>query len=218
MSHSRRDFLVRTTCATLGAAAFQGTVRQFGLANLLATPSSTVTGNDRALVCVFLNGGSDSNNMIIPTDSYYTSYASQRPTIAIPQGSVLSLATPPASLGGRTFGFHPNMPELVNLYNINRLAVVNNVGPLVEPITQAEYMANSKTKPYALFSHSDQVQAWQSGRSDIKISTGWGGRSADAVATCNAAGNGFPTITSIAGSSTRSEEHTSELQSLRHLV
>jgi uncharacterized protein (DUF1501 family) len=202
MSHSRRDFLVRTTCAALGAAAFQGTVRQFGLANLLATPGSTVTGNYRALVCVFLNGGSDSNNMIIPNDSFYTSYASQRPTIAIPQGSVLGLNNPPASLGGRTFGFHPNMPELVNLYNINRLAVVNNVGPLVEPITQAEYIANTKTKPYALFSHSDQVQAWQSGRSDIKISTGWGGRSADAVATCNAASNGFPTITSIAGSST----------------
>src|SRR5262249_49946420 len=55
---------------------------------------------------------------------------------------------------------------------------------------------------YALFSHSDQVQAWESGRSDIKISTGWGGRAADAVATCNAAGGGFPTVTSISGSST----------------
>lgn len=202
MSHSRRDFLVRTTCAALGAAAFQGTVRQFGLANLFATPPDSVTGNYRALVCVFLNGGSDSNNLIIPTDSYYTSYATPRPTIAIPQGSVLPLAAPPASLGGRTFGFHPNMPEMVSLYNTNKLAVVTNVGPLVMPMSQAEYMAGSKPKPYALFSHSDQVQAWQSGRSDIKISTGWGGRSADAVATCNAAGNGFPTITSIAGSST----------------
>jgi uncharacterized protein (DUF1501 family) len=201
MSHSRRDFLVRTTCAALGAAAFQGTIRQFGLANLLATPNN-VTGSYRALVCVFLNGGSDSNNVVIPTDSFYTSYASQRPTIAIPQGSILSFANPPASMGGRTFGLHPNMPELVSLYNANKLAVVSNVGPLVAPMTQAEYLNHSVPKPYALFSHSDQIQAWQSGRSDIKISTGWGGRAADAVSTCNASGGGFPTITSISGSST----------------
>jgi uncharacterized protein (DUF1501 family) len=204
MSHSRRDFLVRTTCATLGIAAFQGTFQKLGLMNALATPNS-VTSNYRALVCVFLAGGNDGNNMVIPTDSYYTSYATPRPTIAIgpagTSGGVLPLGAPPASLGGRTFGFHPNMPELVSLYDAGKLAVINNVGPLVHPMTQAEYMSNSVPKPYALFSHSDQVQAWQSGRADIKISTGWGGRSADAVATCNA-GAGFPTITSISGSST----------------
>ncbi|HTR02471.1 MAG TPA: DUF1501 domain-containing protein [Thermoanaerobaculia bacterium] len=213
MSHSRRDFLVRTTCAALGASALQGTIRKFGLVNLLATPNS-VTGNYRALVCIYLNGGSDSNNMVIPTDGNYSSYQSQRPTIAIPQGSILPLGASPASLPGRTFGFHPNMgdyqtpnagpvyPGPVSLYNASKLAVVSNVGPLVAPMSQAQYMGNSVPKPYALFSHSDQVQAWESGRSDIKISTGWGGRAADAVATCNAAGGGFPTVTSISGSST----------------
>jgi uncharacterized protein (DUF1501 family) len=202
MSHSRRDFLVRTTCATLGAAAFQGTVRQFGLANLLATPNA-VTPNYRALVCVYLNGGSDSNNMIIPTDpTNYNMYAAGRPGLNIPLSSVLPFANGPASTPGQTFGLHPNMPELVSLYNQNKLAVVTNVGPLVTQMSQAQYMGNSKPKPYALFSHSDQVQAWQSGRSDIKISTGWGGRAADAVVDCNASGGGFPTITSIAGSST----------------
>jgi uncharacterized protein (DUF1501 family) len=201
MSQSRRDFLVRTTCAALGAAAFQGAIRQFGLANLLATPNN-VTGGYRALVCVFLNGGNDANNMVIPTDGFYGSYSSQRPTIAIPQGSVLPFAGPPASMGGRTFGLHPNMPELVGLFNSNKLAVVTNVGPLVAPLIQAEYLNHSVPRPYALFSHSDQIQAWQSGRSDIKISTGWGGRAADAVATCNGPSGGFPTITSISGSST----------------
>ncbi len=200
MSHSRRDFLVRTTCAALGAAALQGTVRKLGLANLLATPNS-VSGNYRALVCVFLQGGNDSNNMVIPTDSFYTSYASQRPTLAIPAGNIAAFANPPASLGGRTFGLHPNMPELKALYDANKMAVVTNVGPLVMPISQTEYVGNTKPKPYALFSHSDQVQAWQSGRADIKISTGWGGRASDAVATCNA-GSGFPTITSISGQQT----------------
>ena len=201
MSHSRRDFLFRTTCAALGATALQGTVRKFGLANLLATPPNGVSGNYRALVCVFLQGGNDSNNMVIPTDSYYTSYANQRPTVSIPLGNVLPLANPPASLGGRTFGFHPNMPEMVSLYNANKMAVVTNVGPLVVPMSQSEFINNTKPRPYALFSHSDQVNAWESGRADIKISTGWGGRTADAVSTCNAA-SGFPTITSIAGQST----------------
>src|SRR5262245_62035993 len=63
-------------------------------------------------------------------------------------------------------------------------------------------MSGTVPKPDALFSHSDQVQAFQSGRADIKTATGWGGRAADAVATCNAAAGGFPTITSISGAST----------------
>ena len=123
------------------------------------------------------------------------------PNAGSPNG-VLAFNASPASTPGQTFGIHPNMPEIKGLYDSGKLAVVTNVGPLVEPLKQSEYMGNSKPKPYALFSHSDQVQAWESGRSDIKISTGWGGRSADAVVDCNAAGGGFPTITSIAGSST----------------
>jgi len=203
MSHSRRDFLVRTTCATLSAVAFQSTVRKFGLANLLAA-ENTITPNYRALVCVFLNGGNDCNNMVIPTDATgYNNYFSVRngPGLAIPQANILPINNPP-SMGGLTFGLHPNMPEIQSLFNTNKLAVVTNVGPLVEPMTQAEYMNNSKHKPYALFSHSDQIQAFQSGRSDIKIATGWGGRAADAIADCNAASAGFPTITSISGAST----------------
>jgi len=204
MEQSRRDFLVRTTCAAMGAAAFQGTIRQFGLANLLAT-QNTITGNYRALVCVLLNGGNDANNMVLPTDATaYGAYSAARSSagLAIAQGSILPINTPVNTLPGQTFGLHPNMPELAALYNQNKMAVVSNVGPLVAPMTQAQYMANTVPKPYALFSHSDQVQAWQSGRSDIKIPTGWGGRSADAVATCNGGGGGFPTITSISGSST----------------
>ena len=95
MSQSRRDFLVRTTCAALGASAIQGTVRQWGLANLLATPN-TITPNYRALVCVFLNGGADGNNMVIPTGAAdHAAYTAARPTIAIPQASILPINNPP---------------------------------------------------------------------------------------------------------------------------
>jgi uncharacterized protein (DUF1501 family) len=201
---SRRDFLVRTTCAALSASAIQSTVRQWGLANLLATPNgpNTLSPNYRALVCVFLNGGSDTNNMIIPLDGgHYATYQAARPTLAIPQGNILPMNNPP-SMGGQSFGWHPNLAALRDLYNANKLAVVTNVGPLVVPTTQAQYIANSVPKPYALFSHSDQIQAQQTGRADIKIGTGWGGRAADAVEACNSAGGGYPTITSISGSST----------------
>jgi uncharacterized protein (DUF1501 family) len=201
MTHSRRDFLVRTTCAALGAAAFQGTVRQFGLANLFATQAS-ITGNYRALVCVFLNGGNDANNMVIPNDAPgYAAYSAARASsgLAIAQGNLLPINNPP-SMGGAAFALHPSMPELQSLFNQNRLAIACNVGPLVHPMTQAEYINNSVPKPFALFSHSDQVQCWQTARADIKVGTGWGGRAADATVSCNAPG--FPTVTSISGAST----------------
>ena len=203
MSHNRRDFLVRTTCAALGAAAFQSTVRQFGLANLLAVDAPNCTGGYKALVCVFLNGGNDGNNMVIPYDTpYYTPYATTRGGLAISQASLLATKlNNPASMGGRQFAFHPNMPEMRTLFNPNKLAVVTNVGPLVDFMSQAQYMDGSVPKPFSLFSHSDQVQAQQTSRADIKVATGWGGRMVDSVVSCNA-GASFPTMTSISGSTT----------------
>jgi uncharacterized protein (DUF1501 family) len=206
MSHSRRDFLVRSTCAALGAAAFQSTIKQFGLANLLAVDgvkdspqSPNCTGGYKALVCIFLNGGNDGNNMVIPYDgTYYPAYAATRGALAIPQSTLVPMNNPP-SMGGRQFAFHPNMPELTSLFNQNRLAVVSNVGPLVVPTSQADYISGAVPKPFSLFSHSDQVQAQQTSRADSKVATGWGGRVVDSVLPCNA-GSNFPTLTSISGS------------------
>lgn len=200
LTQSRREFLIRTTCAGLSAAVAQASLRKLGLMNLYAKPSSP--SDYRALVCVFLNGGNDSNNMVVPRDSFWnTQYAVARPGssgLQLPVASLVPINNP-ASLGGRSFGFHPSMPELATLYNANRLAVVSNVGPLVVPVNQGNI--DSKPTPYSLFSHSDQIECWQSGRSDERISTGWGGRSTDATLTCNG-GSGFPTITSIAGATT----------------
>jgi uncharacterized protein (DUF1501 family) len=110
----------------------------------------------------------------------------------------VALNNPPA-LGGRAFGLHPSLPELAALYNVNKLAVVSNVGPLVVPVTQANI--DSKPTPYSLFSHSDQIDCWQTGRADQRIATGWGGRTTDVTLNCNG-GSGFPTVTTIAGAST----------------
>jgi uncharacterized protein (DUF1501 family) len=204
MTQSRRDFLVRTTCAAMSAAAAQASLQKLGLMNLYARPSAP---NDyRAMVCIFLDGGNDSNNMVVPTDAYYSGqYALARPAnsgIQIPNvglpGGLVSVGAP-ASLGGRTFGFHPSLAELAALYGQNKLGVVSNVGPLVEPVTQANI--DSKQTPYSLFSHSDQIDCWQTGRADQRIATGWGGRAADVTINCNA-GSGFPTVTTISGAST----------------
>ncbi len=208
MKQSRREFLIRTTCAGLSAAAAQASLRKLGLMNLYARPQAPT--DYRALVCIFMDGGNDSNNMVVPRDSYYTNqYAIARPPasgLQIPLGSLLPVNNPP-SLGGRTFGFHPSLgddpvtfyPGLASLYNAGKLGVVSNVGPLVVPVTQANI--DSLPTPYSLFSHSDQIDAWQSGRADQRIATGWGGRSADATIDCNG-GSGFPTVTTIAGAST----------------
>jgi uncharacterized protein (DUF1501 family) len=199
MNQTRRDFLVRTGCAALSAAAFQAGFKQFGLINAYAQAQTNAPSDYKALVCIFLNGGNDSNNMVVPTGAGYTPYAAVRQSagLAIPQASLLGPLAP-ASLPGQTFGLHPNMPELLALWTQQKMAIVPNVGPLVQPISRTQYRSGIG-RPYQLFSHSDQVQQWQTSRSDIRTQVGWGGRTADKVAFLNGAIS-FPVITSVTGS------------------
>ncbi len=195
MGQSRREFLRRTSCAALGMAAFQAGVDKFGLMSALAQRPGVT--DYRALVCVFLDGGNDGNNMIVPLDTAgYASYASIRsnPGLAIPQASLLPIS--PRSIG-RPFGFHPSLPELHALWNQQKLAVVANVGPLLQPLTQSQYRSGAP-RPPALFSHSDQMALWQSPRSDTNSLYGWGGRTGDLAAAFNS-GSTFPMVASIAG-------------------
>jgi len=194
MRVTRREFLLHTGHAclgyALGAAAFVAGVDRFGLINAFAQ------GNDyRALVCVFLAGGNDGNNAVIPaTTSEYAAYANVRSAsgLAIPLDSLLQIT--PASIGSE-FGLHPSLARLHELWNSRRLAVVANVGPLVYPLTRERYQAGAE-RPYQLFSHSDQIAQWQSAIADRISSTGWGGRTADAFAQH---ASGFPMITALSG-------------------
>ena len=195
MDHSRRDFLIRTGCAALGAAAFSSGVRHFGLMSALA--GQLAPTDYRALVCIFLMGGNDGNNTIVPLDTTgYNAYSAVRNAsgLAQPQGTLLSI-TPPSL--GTPFGLHPSLPELQTLWNQQKLAVVANVGPLVQPLTRAQYQSGAP-KPYQLFSHSDQVTQWQTSRSDLQTQVGWGGRTADFTAALNN-GSAFPIVTSVGG-------------------
>ena len=195
MDQSRREFFKRTGCAALGMAALNAGLHKFGLISALAEETSVT--NSRALVCVFMFGGNDSNNMIIPLDTAgWTNYTNARstPGLALSQASLLKIKPPSI---GTNFGLHPNLPGLFNLWKLGKLAVVANVGPMVQPISQAQYKSGVG-RPYQLFSHSDQVAQWQNSRADKTFNIGWGGRVGDFAKSFNT-GSNFPIVTSIAG-------------------
>lgn len=179
---TRRSLLRRSACG-MGAVAISSTIRDLRLINsvLAADPPADY----KALVCLFLSGGNDSNNWIVPTDTAsFDQYTAIRGNLALPSSSLLPIystgITPYQDADGHTYGFHPNCQELQTLFGEDKLAVVMNVGTLVRPITRAEYLSNATgTKPPQLFSHSDQVTQWQTSIPDQPPSTGWGGRTAD---------------------------------------
>jgi uncharacterized protein (DUF1501 family) len=188
--HTRRDILRLTCCSAAGASLLTG-LSKLGLVSALAQG----TTGYKALVCIFLFGGNDSNNVLVPTDSRYTQYLQARSVLALPQSQLL-----PLQINGQsTYGLHPNMPEMQGYFNNQKaLAVVANVGTLVQPTTQATYRAFTNL-PENLFSHSDQQDQWQSAQLAGTPVSGWAGRVADNVQTFNAAAQ-FPPILSISGS------------------
>ncbi|MGA9025207.1 MAG: DUF1501 domain-containing protein [Steroidobacteraceae bacterium] len=171
----RRGFLKHA-----GALAGTAALGQMGV---LASRAATA-GDYQALVCIFLYGGNDTNNMVVPIDSAgYANYAQIRSTIALPQAQLLPLAE---AGGVLRYGFHPALPGLQSLWNAGNLAVVANVGTLVQPLTRSQYLQSSSIKPDTLFSHIDQQHQWQSSISNTSSSsTGWGGRLADQLAGLN---------------------------------
>jgi len=191
MANTRRDFL-RTSACALGGMALASSLDTFGVVHAL-TPQAAP--DYRALVCVFLNGGNDGNNMFLDLNQY-SQYSTARSTaqLAIPQASFLSVAP----VSGGSFGFHPNMPEMQTLFNQGRLAVLCNNGPLVEPLTRTTYQNGTGKKPLQLFSHSDQVGLYQTAIANSVSQTGWGGRLADKTLGLNGAAT-FPSNVSIAG-------------------
>ena len=191
MANTRRDFL-RTSACALGGMALASSLDTFGVVHAL-TPQAAP--DYRALVCVFLNGGNDGNNMFLDLNQY-GQYSTARNTaqLAIPQANFL----PVAPVSGGSFGFHPNMPEMQSLFNQGKLAVLCNNGPLVEPLTRTTYQNGTGKKPLQLFSHSDQVGLYQTAIANSVSQTGWGGRLADKTLGLNGAST-FPSNISIAG-------------------
>ena len=188
--HTRRSFIRQGICAALGTAAMTNAIRDLRFINSAVAQSVGSITDYKALICIFLQGGNDSNNLIIPTiPAEWQNYATIRtPVLAIPNtdgGPATALALNDLTQDGHTYGIHPAAPELQSLFNNGTLAVVFNVGTLVYPVTKAQYLANSVALPPQLFSHADQQVQWQTSIPDRPPTTGWGGRCADLLDTYN---------------------------------
>ena len=193
---SRRKFL-GACCASVTATGMLSALAQLRLIGAVASPengplaapgiAAAPQPDFKALVCLFLAGGNDANNLIVPTDNAtYAAYALGRGALALPQASLLGIT--PRTSDGRTWGLHPSLginPDgtgnggLKGLFDQGKLAVLANVGTLAYPLSQAQYNSGSVPKPLQLFSHNDQQVEWQSSITDKAFTTGWGGRLAD---------------------------------------
>jgi uncharacterized protein (DUF1501 family) len=191
---SRRSFLRNAM-----ALSSIGLASRLDLINLIASAAAQTAGSSdyKALVCVFMFGGNDGNNTIIPLDTAgYASYSKVRTPasgIQLAQSSLLPIQ--PVNVG-TPYGLHPSLGELQTLFGQRKMAILANVGTLTQPTTQAQY--NAGLRPYSLYSHADQQAQWQSSISTGQSATGWGGRAADQVAPMNT-GTGFPVVTSLDG-------------------
>ena len=194
MAQTRRDFL-RTSACALGGVALASSLDTFRAVQAL-TPQAA--SDYRALVCVFLNGGNDGNNMLVDLNQL-TVYNNARSLdqLALSQSGPTPLLTISPTTGG-SYGLHPNLPEMQTLFNQGKLAILCNNGPLVEPLTRTTYQNGTGKKPLQLFSHSDQVSLFQTAIANVASQTGWGGRLADKTASLNGAAT-FPNNVSITG-------------------
>ncbi len=188
---NRRKFLQSTlgfAGSTAGLTALQlGFVRQ----------ASAMSFDDyKALVCILLAGGNDSYNMVVPIDAdQFGEYQAIRSDLALSRTELLPLN---GTAGGRSHALHPGMPEVRDLYNNGELAVVANVGPLVDYVNAADVEAGAPI-PLGVFSHADQIQTWQTAVPYERIARGWGGRLADIMQEVNPA-NGISMNISLSGS------------------
>ncbi|MBB6429834.1 DUF1501 domain-containing protein [Algisphaera agarilytica] len=177
---SRRSLLRRGSCAALGLA---------GLGSQLLTTRSLAAALDqesfddyRALVCVFLFGGNDNGNTLIPLsggDQSYRDYAKARGNLAIPSRYLKPMAIKPDNAGGQTFALHPALKGFQQRFKEGNAAVVANVGTLLQPTTLRDYRRGAAHVPQELFAHERQAEQWQLSRPDARDGLGWGGRLAD---------------------------------------
>lgn len=179
---SRRNFLGQASCAGVTAIPVINTILNLKLAGSLAA-AEPGPGEYRALVCVFLQGGCDTFNVLVPrSNTEYNEYAAVRQNLKLTQESLLPIN--PITPVSPQFGLHAALPEIQTLFEAGDAAFVANVGTLVEPVTKVQYYAGAGL-PLGLFSHSDQQEQWQTSTPDLRSAVGWAGRMADLLKELN---------------------------------
>ena len=154
---NRREFLKRSASAAAVSSAFAHVP---GMAWSQGMGTSAPFPDYKALVCVFMFGGNDSYNMVVPrSNAEYAVYANSRQNMAVAQQDLLPIN--PLTSDGVDYGLHPSMGSIQTLFEQNRAAFINNVGPLVEPTTKNDFFSQSVLLPPQLFSHNDQQDQWQ---------------------------------------------------------
>ena len=191
MDASRRAFLKRASAVSMAGAAAPFVM---DLAAIGEAAAATAT-DYKALVCVFLYGGNDYANTLVPYDNtQYGVYAAQRPGLNYSQAALAPTVLNPsiALPNGAQYALAPELAKLLPIFNAGKMAVMLNVGTLIQPTTKAQYQANNVPLPPKLLSHNDQQSYWQSSKPEGATS-GWGGRIGDLLQ----AGNGTSTLTCI---------------------
>lgn len=183
----RRQFLKSLGCTAMGATAFLSGLTNLNLLNAAAANNlpfaAAPNASYRAIVCLFLEGGNDSFNMVVPRGtSEYAQYAQVRSNQALAQGSLLPIN--PNTSDGKDYGLHPNLTNIQSMFESGKAAVVANVGSLVAPTSMTDYN-NELNLPLGLFSHIDQATHWQTSIPQSRTDIGWGGRLADIIKSQN---------------------------------
>jgi uncharacterized protein (DUF1501 family) len=174
---NRREFLKKSSAGAAAATAF-ATYPGAAFSQVIGT--NAPFPDYKALVCVFLFGGNDSYNMLVPrSTAEYDVYRASRQNMAMAQSDLLAIN--PLTPDGTQYGLHPRMTDVQMLFESNRAAFVSNVGPLIEPTTKDQFLNQSVLLPPQLFSHNDQQDQWSSLKGLNQSKTGWAGRLADLI-------------------------------------
>jgi uncharacterized protein (DUF1501 family) len=190
-SISRRKFIGQASCAGISSIPLLNTLLNLRLASSIANAAPPAPGEYRAIVCLFLSGGNDSFNMLAPysgpssthADSF-AEYQASRGNLALPQEDFHPIQ--PDNTPGRSFGVHPSMPNLAARFTAGDAAFVANVGTLIEPVAnRAQVAAASKLLPLGLYSHSDQIEQWQTSVPQSRSGIGWAGKMMDLIKDIN---------------------------------
>lgn len=212
---TRRQFLGEASCAAIGSTSVLSTLLNLTMANHASAANGEAAGTRKALVCLYLGGGCDTFNFLVPMDQPgpYDDYAAARTNLAIPRHQLIPLAATDSF--GRSYGIHPSCPRIAEMFNgmggdpaEKRLSLLANIGTLVEPIPNKEaYLNRLVDLPQALFSHRDQTEQWQTSvPQGMQVLTGWGGRCADilhsSLNTDQTGGYYMPMNFSLSGNST----------------